>query len=167
MAENKLPASKAELMSLIEREWNALMDVVGRLSPERMLTADEGGWSPKDNLAHLTAWMNILMEYYFDHNPAHEVIGADPEVTETWDYEVMNAIMFERDRDTPLEQVLAELKTAYEKVASRLESMTFDDLLQPRDEKDSRKDPVIERVIGNTSDHFSEHCETIQKMLQA
>lgn len=166
MADDTRLESKDELLSLIESEWYALMDVVERLSPEQMLTADEGGWSPKDNLAHLTKWMNILLEYYFDHKPAHEVVGVAPEVTENWDYEVMNAIMVERDRGMPVEQVLAELNVTYEKVVARLESMTFEDLMKPRDEKDPRKDPIIEWVIGNTSDHFAEHRETIEKILK-
>jgi len=167
MAENTLPKSKAELMSLIEREWFALMDVVEQLSPEQMLTPDEGGWSPKDNLAHLTEWMNILVYYYLDHHAAHEVIGVAPEVTENWDYELMNDVMFERDRHQPIDQVLAELKNAYAKVHARLESMTFDDLMKPRDENDSQQGLIIDSVIGNTSDHFKEHRETIAKMLKA
>jgi len=167
MANNMLPKSKAELMSQIKREWSALMDVVRRLSPEQMVTPDEGGWSPKDNLAHLTEWMNILVEYYFDRRPAHEVIGVDPEVTENWDYERMNDIMFQHDRHQPLEQVLDELKSAYAKVLARLASMTFEELMKPRQVGDFYKGSIIEWVIGNTSDHFAEHRETIAKLLKA
>jgi hypothetical protein len=167
MTDETLPKSKAELMSQIEREWSALMEVVGQLSPEQMLTPDEGGWSPKDNLAHLTEWMNILVDYYLDHRPAHEVIGVDPEVTADWDFELMNDIMFERDRHQPLEQVLDELKSTYAKVHAKVESMTFDDLTKPRDEDDPGKEPIINWVIGNTSDHFAEHRETIEKILKA
>jgi hypothetical protein len=165
MTDDTLPKSKAELMSQIEHEWSALMDVIAQLSPEQMLTPDEGGWSPKDNLAHLTEWMNILLGYYFDHRPAHEVIGVDPEVTENWDFELMNDVMFKRDRHQPVEQVRAELKSTYAKVLARLESMTFEELMEPRDENDSQKGLVIESVIGNTSGHFGEHRETIAKAL--
>lgn len=167
MTDDTLPKNKAELMTLIEREWSALMEVVGQLSSEQVHTPDEGGWSPKDNLAHLTEWMNILVGYYFDHQPPHEVIGADPEVTEGWDYDLMNDVMFKRDRHQPLEQVLAELKSSYAKVVARLESMTFEELMKPRDANDSQKGLIIESVIGNTSDHFEEHRETIAKMLKA
>jgi len=149
-----------------EREWSALIDVVGQLLPEQMHTPDEGGWSPKDNLAHLTEWMNILVGYYLDRRPAHEVIGVDSEVTENWDYDLMNAVMFERDRHQPLEQVMIELKDTYAKVHARLESMAFDDLMKPRDENNSRKGLIIESVINNTNDHFEEHRETIAKMLK-
>jgi hypothetical protein len=165
MAEDTLPKSKAELMSLIEREWSALMDVVEQLSPEQMHTPDEGGWSPKDNLAHLAEWLNILVGYYLDRHPAHEVIGVDPEVTKKWDFESMNDVMFKRDRHQPLEQVLAEIKSSYAKVYARLESMTFEDLMKPRDANDPQKGLIIGSVIDNTSDHFEEHRETIAKML--
>ena len=164
MTDDALPKSKAELISQIEREWSALMDVVAQLSTEQMLTPDVGGWSPKDNLAHLTEWMNILLEYYFDHRPAHEVIGVDPEVTKNWDFDIMNDVMFKRDRHQPLEQVLAELKCMYATVLARLESMTFDDLMEPRDKNDPQKGPIINWVVGNTSDHFAEHRETIEKI---
>ena len=101
MTDDTLPKSKAELMSRIEHEWSALMDVVAQLSSEQMLGLDEGGWSPKDNLVHMREWMNILLGYYFDHRPAHEVIGVDPAVTADWDFQVMNDVMFKRDRDLP------------------------------------------------------------------
>ena len=167
MAEDKLPKNKAELLSLIEGEWSALMDVVGRLSPEQILTPDEGGWSPKDNLVHITTWMNILLGYYFDHRPSHEVIGVKPEVTADWDFDAMNAVMFKRDQNLPLEQVLSELKAAYARVCDRLETTPFDDLLKPIFDDDPDKWPLLNGVISNTSGHFAEHRETIAKMLEA
>ena len=124
MTDDTLSKSKAELMSRIEHEWSALMDVVAQLSSEQMLGLDEGGWSPKDNLAHMREWMNILLGYYFDHRPAHEVIGVDPAVTADWDFQVMNDVMFKRDRDLPLQQVLDKWKSTYAKVHDRLEATT-------------------------------------------
>jgi len=68
--EEWIPGSKTELMAEIKREWNLLMAVVARLDETKMTTPDEGGWSPKDNLAHLTEWMNSLMGYHMDQRPA-------------------------------------------------------------------------------------------------
>src|SRR3990172_2852590 len=90
--------SMGELLADIEREWTALMDVAARLSPGQMTAPDPGGWSPKDNLAHLDEWMNVLMGYHMDHRPAHEVLGVSPEITENWDMEVINPVLFERNR---------------------------------------------------------------------
>lgn len=167
MTDDTLPKSKAELMSLIEREWSALMDVIEQLSPKQMLTPDEGGWSPKDNLAHLTVWMNILLGYHIDQRPAHEVANVSPEIAAGWDFEEMNAIFFERHRSQPIEQVQDELKGTYKKVHARLESMSFEDLMKPRGADDPDKRPVLSSVLGNTSEHFEEHRETISKMLSA
>jgi hypothetical protein len=167
MTDDTLPKSKTELLTLIEREWSALMDVVERLSPEQMLTPDEGGWSPKDNLAHLSVWMNILLGYHMDQRPAHEVADVTPEVAADWDFQVMNALFFERYRHQPLEQVLDELKMTYEKVHARLESMSFEDLMKPRRADDPEKRPILNWILGDTSEHFEEHRETIEKMLKA
>lgn len=165
MADDTLPKSKAELISQIEREWSALMAVIKQLSPEQMLTPDAGGWSPKDNLAHLTAWMDILTGYHIDRRPAHEVMGLAPEVTADWDFEAMNSMLFERHRQLAVTYVLYELEQTYAYVLSRLESMTFEDLMRPRFDDDPEKQPLINWVIGNTSAHFAEHRETIEKML--
>jgi hypothetical protein len=165
MTDNTLPKSKAELLTLIEREWSTLMDVVARLSPEQMVTPDEGGWSPKDNLAHLSVWMNILLGYHIDQRPAHEVAGVTPEVAADWDFNVMNAIYFERFRHQPVEQVLDELKQTYGQVRARLDSMSFEELMKPRRDDDPEKRPLLLWVLGDTNEHFAEHRETIEKLL--
>jgi len=167
MTDDAFPKSKTELLSLIEREWSALIDVVERLSPEQMLMPDEGGWSPKDNLAHLTAWMNNMLGYHIDRRPAHEVAGVTPEVAADWDFNVMNAIYFERFRDQPIEQVLDELKKMYAQVHARLESMSFEDLMKPRHADDPENRPILLWILGDTSEHFEEHREIIEKMLNA
>jgi len=167
MTDDTLPKSKAEVMSLIEREWSALMAVVGQLSPEQMLTPDEGGWTPKDNLAHLTVWMNILLGYHMDQRPAHEVADVTLEMASNWDFEEINAIFFERYRDRSIEQVLDELKQTYNKVHTRLESMLYEDLMKPRLADDPEKRPILNWILGNTSEHFEEHRETVAKMLKA
>ena len=164
--EQWVPGNKQELMSAIEREWKALMDVIARLDEAQMTTPDAGGWSPKDNLAHLAEWMNVLMGYHLDRRPAHEVLGVAEEVTRDWDMEVINPVLFERNRDRPARDVLDGLKRAYEEVTAKLNAMTFEDLLQPRHpEEDPEKRPVLLWVVGNTSEHFAEHRASIERMI--
>lgn len=165
MADEPLPKSKAELISLIDQEWSALMDVMEQLSPEQIITPDEGGWTPKDNLAHLKVWMDILLGYHMDQRPAHEVAGVTPEQAADWDFEVMNQEFFERHRDDPVEEVLYELSKTYERVRARLDAMSWDDLMKPRRADDPEKRPILNWILGDTSEHFEEHRETIAKML--
>ena len=51
-----LPDNKTELLDRIDREWNALEDVLSLLGHEQIEVPDAGGWSAKDNLAHLAEW---------------------------------------------------------------------------------------------------------------
>ncbi|HAV76208.1 MAG TPA: hypothetical protein DCX53_02530 [Anaerolineae bacterium] len=167
MSEQKLPGNKSELMSAIEREWNLLMDVVAKLEQaNKMTTPDAGGWSPKDNLAHLAEWMNVLMGYHLDHRPAHEVLGVSEDVTRGWDMEVINPVLFERNKDRSTKDVLDGLKNMYGKLVKKLESMPFEDLLKPRRADDPEKRPVLLWVLGDTAEHFEEHRGTIEKMSQ-
>jgi len=164
--EEWVPGSKAELMSAINREWNALMDVVAKLeAANKMTTLDEGGWSPKDNLAHLSEWMNSMMGYHMDKRPPHEVMRIPEEAAKGWDMEVINPILFERNKDRSLEDVKTELKQTYERVLAKLDAMSFEDLMKPRHANDPEKRPLLLWVIGDTSGHFAEHRETIGKML--
>ena len=165
MAERVLPKNTAELLNNINTEWIALLGVIEKLSPEKMITPDVGGWSPKDNLAHLTEWMKILLGYHMDNRPSHEVIGVAPEVTENWDFTAMNVLFFERNRHRSVEDVLDELKRVYAEVVSRLNSTPFEDLLKPRYMDDPDKQPLLNWVLGNTTEHFAEHRENIEKVL--
>ena len=164
--EQWVPGNKSELMSAIGREWDLLMDVVAKLEQADKLTIpDEGGWNPKDNLAHIAEWMNILMGYHLDRRPSHEVIGVSADVTKDWDMDVINPVLFERNKDRSVQDVLDGLKQTYGELVKKLESMSFDDLLKPRRDDDPEKRPVLLWVLGDTSEHFAEHRETIEKML--
>jgi hypothetical protein len=163
--EEWVPGSKSELMSAIRHEWDRLMDVVSQLDDKKMTTPDAGGWSPKDNLAHLAEWMNVLMGVHLDRRPAHEVLGVPEEVTKGWDMEVINPVLFERNKDRSIEAVLDGLKHTYEVLIEKLDSLTFEYLLSPRHTDDPEKRPVLMWVLGDTTDHFKEHRETIEKML--
>ena len=166
MAEEEwVPGNKEELMSAIQREWRLLMDVVARLDEQKMTATDEGGWSPKDNLAHLTEWMNSLMGYHIDKRPAHEVMRLSEEQAKGWDMEVINPVLFERNKNRPVEEIMDELKQTYEKLVAKLDAMSFEDLMKPRHANDPEKRPLLMWVLGDTTEHFSEHRETIEKML--
>jgi hypothetical protein len=163
--EEWVPGSKAELMSAVRREWKLLMDVVGKLDEQKMTTPDEGGWSPKDNLAHLSEWMNSLMGYHIDRRPPEEVMGLTPEQTKDWDMEIINPVLYERNKDRPIGDVMDELKLTYEKLLTKLDSMSFEELLKPRHADDPTKRPLLMWVLGDTSEHFAEHRQVIERVL--
>jgi hypothetical protein len=165
MTEEWIPENKHELMFAIRREWGLLMDVVARLDEKQMTTPDAGGWSPRDNLAHLSEWMNSLMGYHMDKRPPHEVMRIPEEAAKGWDMEIINPILFARNKDRSSEDVLSELRRVYDTLIAKLEAMSFEELMTPRRADDPEKRPLLLWVIGDTSDHFAEHRAVIERML--
>ncbi len=163
--EEWIPENKNELMSAIRREWNKLMDVVAKLDETKMTTPDEGGWSPRDNLAHLSEWMISMMGVHMDRRPAHEVLRIPEEAARGWDMEIINPILFERNKNRSTNDVLDELKRTHDVLVAKLEATPFEDLMKPRHADDPEKRPLLMWVLGDTTDHFAEHRATIAKML--
>lgn len=164
---------KTALLKSIEREWMALWSVIDRLNPEQMTTLDSGGWSPKDNLAHLTEWIKVLLGHHIDKRPAHEVLGMPEEIVKDWDIAigddeetVINPALFERNKNRLTADVLAELKNTYAELIARLEGMSIEGLMKPRRADDPQKRPLVLWVLGETSEHFAEHRATIEKLLK-
>jgi hypothetical protein len=162
LEEKRVPGTKAELLLAIQREWNALQRVVSVLDERQLLEPDAEGWTPKDNLAHLAEWLNILMGFYIDRRRAHEVMDVEPEVTQAWDFEARNRLLFERNRDRPLDEVLQDLQRRYADLTQRLDGMSFDDLLRPQNPFDPLKRPLLEFVLRGTVEHFAEHRSRIE-----
>ncbi|HVN15612.1 MAG TPA: ClbS/DfsB family four-helix bundle protein, partial [Anaerolineales bacterium] len=146
-----------------EREWKALIAVVSKLDDKQMVIPDAGGWSPKDNLAHLSEWMKSMMGIHLDRLPTQEVWGTSAEVAKRFDIDEVNAIFFERNQNRFTDEVMDELKQVYERLITKLNSIPFEDLLKPRFYDDPQKRPVLNWVIGDTSDHFAEHRATLEK----
>ena len=157
------PQNKKELLKAIGHEWDLLIEVAESLSDEQLLTPDSGGWSPKDNLAHLDEWLTILMGCHMDKRPAHKVLKVSEEVTRGWKLEVINPILFERNKDRSRREVMSRLKRTYRKLIARLTAASFSDLMKPRHADDPKKRPLLLWVLGDTTEHFKEHRQTIQK----
>jgi hypothetical protein len=166
MTDQWMPENKNELMSAIEREWQMLMGVISKLNGRQMNTPDEGGWSPKDNLAHLGEWMNVLMDYHMDKRPPHKVLGVPVEVIKDWDMNIINPVLFERNRNRSATDVLDGVKLIYTTLVEKLRSTPFEDLMKPRHADNPEKGPLLNWVLGDTTEHFAEHRENIKKLVK-
>jgi hypothetical protein len=161
-----LPKSKKDFMSAIEKEWGSLIKLAESLTDEQMTRPDSGGWSPKDNLAHISEWMKSLMGHHMDQRPAHVVMKIPKEAAQSWDMEIINPILFERNRDRTRKEVMTDLKRTYKRLYAKLDAMTFKDMMKPRHPEDPKKRPLLLWIIGDTTDHFKEHRNTITRGLK-
>jgi len=165
MADKIFPKNIAELLADIEREWTALMQAVDRLTPDQMTTPDPGGWSPKDNLAHLSAWMNFMLKSYLGEMPLYLAMGIEEQKLKELDEDGENAVIFERNRKRSTDDVLNELRNTYRETIKTLKATDFQNLMKPLQSDAARQHLVMESVIGNTSEHFSEHRIIIERAL--
>ena len=159
------PNDKADLFKRIEGEWSGLVGVVETLTEAQLNAPGPGGWSIKDNLAHLAAWERFMRLHYLGGHPAHEAMAIDPATFERLDEDGVNAVLHERNRDRPAAEILAELKRTHRETLAALDGMSYADLMRQRFTEDPQARPLVAWVIGNTYEHYREHREIIDRML--
>jgi len=164
------PPTVREVKDRIEEEWEALQRAFAPLSEEQMTEPGTGGWSVKDELAHLAAWargLAALVRKQPRYPPMGLPAGAAPH---TAGIERMNEMIYANNRDLPLASVLDELRAAHEDALAAIAGLSDEDLVRPYDDfqpQDNRPDghtPILWRIAGNTFGHYAEHRETITKM---
>jgi hypothetical protein len=169
MAENDLsplPKDKAALLRSIQNEWEPLDQLVSQLSEEQLNVRDSGGWSTKDNLAHLASWEQFMLLCYLQKQPAYEAIQIDQETFAQLDESGINDVIFRRNKDRSTAEILKMFRDSHHQVMAYLETAPFQELMAPLKKDDPEGRPVILWIIGNTYDHYSEHQANIQKLIQ-
>lgn len=151
----QLPASKEELLGCIDREWRALQSFVGRHST-RLEAPDVGGWSIKDNLAHLAAWERYLARRVLQGHSAASAFGLDEGAVENLELDALNAIILQRSRERTLEEVLEESEQIHLEAVEHVKAMPWAALLATPAWRPAG-DPILGSVAGNTYEHYLEH----------
>ncbi len=165
MTDETKPRDQSELLARIEREWALLLRTVERLTPEQMSRQVVGTWSVKDNLAHLAEWEQFMLRCYLNGEPQHAVMQIDQATFEQLDADGINAVLYNRNKDRPAQDVLEGLKQSHARVLATLEAMPFADLLKTYDADDPEHRTVLDEVIGNTYEHYAGHRAAIEQIV--
>jgi hypothetical protein len=152
---------KVELLERIRREHAALEQALGRLSEAQMTAPLEGGWSVKDNLAHITAWEHVLLVSYIGGQPFHEAVQMDAASAETASTDDVNDHLRRRDQDHSLAEVLGAFRRSYRQTLEAIERMDEADLFKTRS---ADSGPLIDYIAGNTYEHYMEHLAMIRTL---
>ena len=164
MENETYPGSTAELLDLIQRSWDDLWATIDGLTPAQMEIPDTGGWSIKDNLAHLTVWERYMVLHYLQGRPAGEAMGLD-EATVQSHYDEINAAIHERNRDRSLDEVTRMARAIHQEVVDYLAAVSFETLMRQKDDDDPEKRPLLAWVAGNTYEHYDEHLDAIRALV--
>jgi hypothetical protein len=159
------PTSTNELIQHIDAAWAELQAGMADLTEEQLNTPDDGGWSIKDNLAHLSAWEHYMIATHLGGAPITESHNVDEATVEAGE-DAINAAIQQRSRDRSATEIRAEAERVHAETMQTLRAMPFADLLKPRFADDPEQRPMLNWVIGNTYHHYQEHGAYIQKQLK-
>ncbi|HEV2235217.1 MAG TPA: ClbS/DfsB family four-helix bundle protein [Ktedonobacterales bacterium] len=159
------PATKDELLAMIQTGYEQFEALLATISQERMTAASTGDdWSVKDHLAHLAAWQGYQagrMEATAQGAPAPPAL-----VPGVADEEAINAALYARNKDRPLAVVLADWHASYQRALAATRALSWEALNGPFPWQPGGA-PVMAYTLGNTADHYEEHHAIIQRWLAA
>jgi uncharacterized protein (TIGR03083 family) len=162
--------NKTDLLSRIGESWDELQDTIARLSHDQLTgPSDAGGWTAKDHIAHLAAWENSMVSL-LQGEPRHEGLGVSEQTYLEGSEDEINDDIFQRVRDLSLAEVKNTLDEVHREMLSLLDTLSDEDLQKPYShylpDEPGKDDgsPIIDRVSGNTHEHFDTHRAYIERI---
>ncbi|MGD0612560.1 MAG: ClbS/DfsB family four-helix bundle protein [Anaerolineales bacterium] len=161
MSEPSVSMTKPELLSQIGKERWRLDMLLAALNPEQLLQPGAcGDWTIKDIMAHISAWEQWMIRWTEMH-----LAGQLPDVPLPWDVDRMNAETYTRLKDKPLRSVQREFHRSYQAALNLVGRLSEEQLHSVYDET-WPMGPLWTGVAANTSWHYREHREGLEKWLQ-
>jgi hypothetical protein len=154
---------KSELLAELDQEWAHIERTCFTLSEDDMLKPGvQGEWSVKDTLCHISAWEKYLLDRL-----SYVLSGQKPQYPpmQTWDdVHRFNALVYQQNKDRPLNSVIIEFRSLYRGVMTVLEALDDELLDQPYSYDFTADRLTLLRLIrANTCEHYREHCIPVEK----
>ena len=141
--------------------WDALL---AEVDETRLIEPGvEGAWSLKDIIAHITyfeTWAadNVLAFRRGEPQPPAEFPGLDVDEE--------NARVYERLRAKPLDQVLQESRTSFQRSIEAVQGLRDENLYDPEFTGVPNADfTVFDLVAGDTFEHYHDHSDSVRAWL--
>jgi hypothetical protein len=141
-----------ELYAGRERLRAALATIADRAMLDRI----DDEWTRKDVVAHLAGWERRFVDLL-------EKLRRGDWPDEGYETDALNAQMFALDRDRKLDDVRFLEEAAWSRYLAAVESMTDEELFDPRHFGWTQGDPLVEWVTANAHEHIDEHLEQLTR----
>src|SRR5688572_3205802 len=132
-----------------------------------MTSPVDGGWSVKDLLAHISAWERVLLVSDLQGGTFAEAAGMDEATSAATEHMTaetgLNDYFYQRDKELPLSEVLANLRATHQQVIAALEQLDDADLQRAHD-PDDPESHLVDSIVGDTYGHYRQHRATIEEM---
>ncbi len=162
------PTSKTELTERIGSSYAALEQTIGQLSDKQLTEPIDGSWSAKDLLAHIAAWQQVMLQFHVGGRPFEEVTRLSNLSYGPTPVDQINEAFYARDKDLAPADVLQAFRSGHQQLLATLDGMSEADLFKPYTPAGRGPDstsPLIDWIIGDSYDHYDEHCATMQRLL--
>jgi hypothetical protein len=163
---------KGKLLGDIEREWGALNASLENLDETQMTEIrDPQGWSVKDHLIHMAFWERGVC-FFLQGKPRHQGMEIDEELLKHGDFDQINAVIQQAQKDMSLAEVKALIHYCHRQLLHQVQGLSEADLLKPyrryTPEESGEGDgpPTYNMIYDNTAGHFAEHREWIEALVK-
>jgi hypothetical protein len=143
--------SKGSLLRFLQRAHQAELSYASDFDiEERAASGTEKDWAPKDLLAHLAAWKEIMANRLAAYR-----IGEDSEFTN--DYDSANAEIFVRYQDSTWDEVMDLVERSYRGLVAEIQALPEEEFSAPARFNWQRRQPLVNRIALNGFFHPSWH----------
>lgn len=160
--------TKQQLLNDLAQSRQRVEAFVASLTPQQLAERrDAAGWAVKDHLAHLAVWQDGVTAM-LQRQPRYEAMGLALAFVQASDIDVINDAIFRQHNNTHVDEVLAKFADAHTRFMAVLAPLDDDALhrtyshYQPNEPGDDNGAPILDWVVGNTSQHFMEHLPWMQ-----
>jgi hypothetical protein len=153
-------------MSRIEAGWNKLVELVNQVEDAAGLNkVGADGWTVKDHLAHVAAWEHSLLAL-LEGRDRSGAMGLNEPLEEI---DSINEAIRKLHATDTADEALGYFRDSHAQLMAAIGKLNDADLEKPysnyqANEPDEKR-PVVGWVAGNTYEHYAEHIDWINQLI--
>lgn len=165
--------NKQELLNEIESAHQDMTRLLAALRDDELTAPSlDGGWSPKDALAHIVAWEKMAMDWLQRSVQGEHVkrfipgFQYDTEAGREPMMEKLNTHLFEQNKSRALADILQDFRATHKAFYELVAQTDAQDIFDPHRFSWRDGGPAFDMIAANTYEHYREHGAAILEAYQ-
>jgi len=123
-------------------------------NPEMLLPGVTGARSVKEIMAHLTAWEQLFIEWYFagkqGKSPETPAVGMSKKMIDA-----INQQIFENNESKTLDEIVETFHSSFRQIIAIIESIPQEEMFSHNTYSWTGKWTLADYIAGNTRNHYA------------